>query len=485
MVDEEDTPATSAPVTAELSEGMLKFMRSPDKLIESVHESVTLNNRAIIATTEIQFVADAMNGHLDYRYVDLLHPDKGLAVHVNIETEGVELASHREHLIVAQDAIAYRFSSIVETLTLVTTGGPGLLTGAECLIAEVRADLEAIPSLSSHQALEKLRTHFHKDGSQKWVSAIRSLKGIDEVFHPDNGSMQALYRLCNRLVYKYLLLVRTPTSGSQTRQLKFSVERPYSSMSTKDNKPAMLKRHVFFGSTPAAFRYHTPWAKRTAHYSFTAKAPHGQFFSDVDVISHAGEDARDDVKVVLKSDVALPFSWAASLDQGDRVNFFVGKARSWTQPLYVSLTHRELPGRSLLRVATLALTAFLLMGSLFALTVFFDTPIGDATAAILMLLALGGIASPWPRDSGPMSIPILSRVSPLVIAAITACYLVWLLTYDQQFGLIGFPGGTLWGVTCVLAVLAVLIRLGYRLYNQSKDYSRATGFKPVTGGTFH
>lgn len=475
--------------TAELSEAMLRFMRSPDELIESVKESVRLRDRAILATTEIQFSQSLSASQLEYRYVDILHLDKGLATHVSVETTGAELASHAEHVAVARDAIGYRFAHIVDNLILITSSTPDILKKIEHEMARVRADLESIPGLSRPKALTKFKEHFTWDGSQKWLSRIRKMEGVDHVYYRDDGTMQALHRLCKRLVHKYLLLVRVPLHGRKLKSLRFSVERPYSTMSTEEGKPAMLKRHVFFGSTPSTFRYHTPWAKRTAHYSFTSLAPYGQFFSNVDVLSHtpetlssAGSAAKN---MVITPSATVPFSWAVSLDQGDRVNFFVGQGRSWMQPLYLSLTHRELPGRSLLRAITLAGTALVLMATFFVLRVILDTPLSDATIAVLTLLTLGGLASPWPRDPGPLGIPILSRITPVMVAALSTGFLVWLLKYDKVYGAFGVPGGFIWGILCVVAALAIVVHLIRRIAIQGKSYKRAVNLKPIIGGAFH
>ena len=254
----------------------------------------------------------------------------------------------------------------------------------------------------------------------------------------------------------------------------------------RGSKPkGMLRRHAFFGATPTTFRYHVPWAKKTSHYSFTAQAPYGQFFSRAEVVTRETEEPNDETNIVLDSSAAVPFSWATSIDQGDRVNFFVGKGRSWTQPLYISLTHRELPGRSLLRVLSLTTIALILFLAFFSLAVFFDVKAGDASAAVLALLALGGIASPWPRDSGPMGIPLLSRLIPVIVAAITSCFLVWLLTHRDTYGWFGFPGGLAWGIACILGAVTVLVRLLFRLHYQTYEYQKAMNSRPITGGTFH
>lgn len=471
-------------VSAELSEAMLRFMRSPDELIEGVKESISLRDRTILATTEIQFKRASLGSGPEYRYVDILHPDKGLVLHVLVETPGVELASHAEHVAVARDAIGYRFASIVEKLSFVMPDAPDVLDRVARELAKVRADLESIPGLSRPKALAKLKAHFSLSGEQKWLSRIQGLEGVSQIYRPKDIPMHALFLLCKRLVYKYLLLVRVPVKRSQLQSIRFSVERPYSTMSIKDDKPATSRRHIFFSSTPNAFRHHTPWAKKAAHYSFTAQAPHGQFFSNVEMVSRATRATGGMQNVVIDTRDNVPFSWAISIDQGDRANFFVGNGRAWMQPLYISLTHRELPGRSLLRAATLVATALMLMATFFTLAVFFDVSLTNAIIAVLTLLTLGGLASPWPRDSGPLGIPILSRVTPIAIAAVSAIFLVWILTYDKKAHPFALPGGYSWGLLCIAGVAALLAYLGNEMHSLTQSYRFATNFRPKIGGSF-
>lgn len=469
-------------MAAKLSEELLKYMRSPQELIDSVKETIALEARAVISTIEIQFSAQRRSQYR-YRYIDVLHPDKGVPVDISLNSDDIQIASHEEHIRVARDAISYRYTSITKGV-LITANSSVNLKAVHSTLGKIKQNLEKIPSLPPVKALEIFHKYFTDAGEAKWIQKILKVKGVESVKWTDKEAMRSLFRLCKRLSRKYLLLLKIPTSRpSVSQNIKLTVERPYDSQTSSGNSPTIRHRYALFGSIPTAFRYHTPWAKKTNHYLFTVRAPKGQFFSRADVVTRkqSANDSQSKEYIVLQPQTPVKFSWATSLNQGNKVNFFVGHGRKWPEPIYISLTHRELPGRSLLRSLSLTITALLLMIAFFMAMVILGMSLGQTAPLILALLALGGIASPWPKAAGPLGIPLLSRVTPGFVAANAVGYALWIVYYEKSWQ---SAADRAIGLVFIFLVMAFLVRLLYRARNQARDFKHSVAAEPVFGGTF-
>ena len=121
------------------------------------------------------------------------------------------------------------------------------------------------------------------------------------------------------------------------------------------------------------------------------------------------------------------------------------------------------------------------MSALFIMRVFMDIELSSTYSFLIGLIALGGVASPWPKDNSPMGIPLLSRVTPGIVVAIVVPYIMWLSIPLKDFtGLDLVSVGT----TCWLLMLALNIRLGYRFRNQFRDQKSALENKVSAGGAF-
>ena len=478
--------------TSQVSENLLQYLRDPADVIESIKEEIDIGRGLITSQVEITLKPVAREG-CSYRYIDILHPNKGVPVFVEVHTDGVEVVSHAEHASAARDAIAYHFSSIAYSLLFSGTDAFSMVQVQEEL-GKVKADLEKLPYLSRSGALKVFRRYFEEaknvsNGTRnrregdwlkehKWIQAILKIPGVKAVYSEDQKMSDHLYLLlilCKRLTHKYLFLLRVP---HRVRTIRLTQERSYETQTAQLGRAFTPKRHILFGSVPTAFRYHIPWAKKTSHYQLSAKAPHGQFFAEARIITR---DARTKAIYELGSDEPAHIAWSLSLNRGYRLMAFVSEGRLSVQPLYVTVAHRELPGRSLLRALTLSLTALLLMSALFIMRVFMDIELSSTYSFLIGLIALGGVASPWPKDNSPMGIPLLSRVTPGIVVAIVVPYIMWLSIPLKDFT--GLDLASV-GTTCWLLMLALNIRLGYRFRNQFRDQKSALENKVSAGGAF-
>lgn len=477
---------------SQISENLLKYLRDPADAIESIKEDIDIRRGLIASQVEITLKPIAREA-CSYRYIDILHPNKGVPVFVEVHTDGVEVVSHGEHTRAARDAIAYHFSSITHSLLFSGTDAFSVTQIQETL-GKIKADLEKLPHLPQHGALKIFRRYFKetkdvgndKRGKKKsewpeehkWIQEILNIPGVKAAYSEDQRMSEHLYLLfilCKRLTRKYLLLLRVPRN---VRTVRLTQERSYETQTAQLGRAFTPKRHILFGSVPTAFRYHIPWAKKTNHYQLSAKAPHGQFFAEANIITR---DAKTKAFYELGRGEPTHMAWSLSLNRGYRLMAFVSEGRFSAQPLYITVAHRESPGRSLLRVLTLSLTALFLMSALLITRVFMRIDLGSTYSFLIGLIALGGVASPWPKDSSPMGIPLLSRVTPGIVAAIVLPYIIWLSA----------PSGNSEGVdlvsvgtVCWLLMLILNGRLIYRLRNQYRDQKSALENKISTGGAF-
>lgn len=451
------------------SESLLEYLKDPSATLESVDEEIYLQERVIRSDIHLRLREIQGSTFLPFKYVDITHPRRGVPVSVNILTDGVEIATHNEHQQACRDAIAYRFTSVIQA-ALVSYRLPDDVLEK---LATAKLQIQEIPSLSPSRALRRLKHYFKEDGNLKWEAIMEyPLEAENEYV---KSLSRALHRLCERLTRKYLLLIRVPT---KTTSVRFTMERPYSFLDVDDNSLSNKKRHLLFGAIPTAFRYHVPWAKKTPHYSFTAHAPHGQFFAAADILLRKSEPG---VTNQLTADTEVPFEWSRALNGGNKVAVFIGNGRSVSDRIFIGVTHREAPGRSLLRSLNLVTGALLLMLALFALRML-GFEVNAILSLVLALVAVGGIASTWPRGETPLGIPLLSRITPGVVALLTFGFLTWLQMLPN--------GETPSVVECTvglvfqLAMTALLLRLLFRLKNQYFEFEHAVNAEVAIGGAF-
>lgn len=483
-------------LTSRITESLLSYLSEPSRVIRSVKEEILLDRYSVASRSEI-ILSNSIEEDVPYRYIDVVHPNKGTQVYLKVETDGVEVLSHSEHERVAREAINYRFSSVVNSLSFIGEDDLDPLLIHQKL-GEVRSALEEIPSLPSWEAIEVFKKYFAEQSSSSdtlptggvnsdgkwpeehgWIQMILKEVKASAAYSSDpemTNNLRRLLVLCKRLTRRYLLLLRVPQG---TKSITLIQERPYQTQGMRDQDEKVPRKYLFFGSVPTEFRYHVPWAKKTDHYQLTARAPYGQFFATAKLVSR-GVNSRSIYELGPSSKTAV--SWSLSLNRGDRLMAFIGKGRLSVRPLFVAITHREAPGRSLLRAITLAAVSLIMMSTLFCMQVLLKVSVKNLGSILVGIIALGGLASPWPKDQSPMGIPLLSRVTPGVVACILVPYVVWLML--QPNGAEDPAVATCLGMICCLLMFVFNLRLLYRLKNQYIDRKTALLGKPVVGGAF-
>lgn len=97
---------------------LLRFLREPESLIESVEETCEVGGTLLRRRLDIKLSAAANDGE-SYVYVDIVHPDKGLIHKVSLdESHGAEIVDHDTHRELARAMIFYRLGTLLRSLKM-------------------------------------------------------------------------------------------------------------------------------------------------------------------------------------------------------------------------------------------------------------------------------------------------------------------------------------------------------------------------------
>ena len=396
---------------------LLRLLREPESIIQRVEETCEIGGATITRRVDVLIDPAVTTGGADHIYLDLVHPEKGLMHKLSLdESFGAQIVDHDTHRRLARAMILYRFGTVVQSISNPeTVAGP-----ARWLMLQLMLELGSLPYQTRTDAEKNLRRHF--DGKRlRLFEELKRTAGMNF----KKKRVGALYRLCKRLTYKYLLLARVPVDPKDGGRVRFSYDHEISEPDIYREgwrRFAPLRRYLWFASSPTAFRIHTPWAKRTNHYSMFIEAPPGQFFSTTTLLEQTA--TSDEANAVTPLSV-VDYNWSMNGTQGRVVNVFMGGARTTVNRLFVGIRMLELPGRSTSRALALALSVALLL-SVFTMLIFVSTgPIVDAAAIVLALLAVGAFASSPPPGDLVLGPPILSRVASLCLGFACTVFVLW------------------------------------------------------------
>lgn len=399
---------------------LLRMMRSPESLIERVTETWELQRTIVRRNLTVQLNEQAAKKR-DYVYLDLVHPAKGSVYDIEIKNGSAEILNHGRHTELSAALIWYRFGTLVRSIKTDSILPAAALDNLATAIAE----LSEIPQMSVAKSEAVLWKYFDRQ-----TRTLTLFQGINELLGVewDRERMAAFYRLCHRLTFKYLLLVRVPVTKNRGGSVSFSFEQAITEEDTELPwwmKIPVLLKHLGYIGNPASVRMHIPWAKRTSHYSFQITAPETQFFSTTTLLHGSLAASKPPTLIAVTPDADVPYSWSINSAQGRSANFFLGNARAANYQLYIGLRLLEQPGYSTSRALTLAVFVTLLIGVFSFLVGFSAKGVTDSAALVLSLLAIGAFASSPSPGQGVLRTPILSRFAPIALGFLSATFVIW------------------------------------------------------------
>jgi len=415
-------------------------MRDPTLRISQVHERCDFDDREFERNVRLEFnpraseaISDEPNGAI---YVDLVSPEKGALIDVQIAAgSNARRLSHDEHQAVSQYLIYFRFVSVWKSCRV-----PKRLQGQ--FMDEMNLALLSLldlPRLPQKDAVELLNHWFDPERR-----ALRPLLRAPNA-QVNTDKMDGLFRLCEMLATRYLILAEFRPSSASNHTLEYRYR--HASKDSPDRPPelppvrrisrlrawAQLQRlklnsylRELFGIPPIHLRIHTPWAKRTNHYYLEVTAPVDYFFSAHLVLAAPREEAR-------RSELAPPnhdVRWSRNSNVGRRAYAFIqnGRLEGSTRALFVWHQILELPGRSTFRVTLTSWVIAFALAALGALQLVGKDNVSDVPALVVATLSLVAfvLENAFPTKSlhGP---PLVARLAPLLLLMISLLFAIWII----------------------------------------------------------
>ena len=463
---------------------LLRILRDPTSLIESVHEEYRIEDWDVDTVTQIRFNADRLK-NVDWFYLDVQTPEKGEIGAYEILTPNVTPVVHNEHMRIAKACIRNRLTILARSIQFKEGVANERKSDVYRKILEARTNLTRIPEESPREAIALFYSMF--DDEQQ---APKCLPEPNEADYSKKAA-SALFRFCKMVARKYLSLVKIP-GGSGLPSLvefrsakEFDVNRKQAESETAKNGNAAKRwigtkkdaiKYSTFAAFPPDIRIHLRWAKRTTHYTLSAHAPDGRFFSGTSTKMSTRNDAED-LYYLAPDDDAIYFKWSLAQKETVRTqtNIYIGNASEWRHPLYLHTTHYEIPGRSVLRMIGLTALATIMMVVMRIGVERVDTT--KYISAMIAVLALGIAVSPSNKDEGFENAPLLSRVTPAAVFVSLCLYIAWGLTGDMN------QYWSSWGwMLPIVIVFALFLVHSWRAYRIGKDFRQRMGV--VNGGTY-
>ena len=143
----------------------------------------------------------------------------------------------------------------------------------------------------------------------------------------------------------------------------------------------------------------------------------------------------------------------------------------------MSTVHYEIPGRSTMRMAGLALlTAILILVMALSLT---RDKISSSASVVVAVFALCFAVAPAPKEEGFFSVPLFSRITPAIIIASLCLFIGW--SYFGQT----IPYWNDCGWTIPLAIsLALAVKLVMRCCGLMNRFKESSCNRSLRGGLF-
>ena len=463
---------------------LLRIMRDPTSIVESVHEQCRIDDWNIDVTTQVRFNKTQLPD-TEWFYLNVENPDKGDLHTYDILTPEVSPATHDEHIRAAQRCIATRYASLIRSFRFKNDVSIHKKNEILQKLVRIAPQLNEIPKNNPVEAIRIFHKLFDKDRKQ-----LRDLpEEYEAVFSSQNA--EGLFRFCKLVARKYLSLVRIPSGNNLPNVVEFQSKKDFDIIRKQEGqegstqpetngfKLGKLKdsiKYSTFAAFPPDIRLHLSWPKRTTHYTLSIHAPDGRFFSG----NSSNVLTRDERGVMYclrprEDDAYFKWSLAQKETVRTRSNLFIGDASLWKQPIYFKTTHYEIPGRSTLRMIGLTALAVAMM---IVMTKEIDKEqLVHQISAILAILALGLAVSPFGKDEGFSNVPLLSRITPAAVFVSLCVYIAWAITKEAIF----FWSDWGWAVPIFSVGVLLIIHLR-RAIHIGRDFCKET--KVVNGGGF-
>jgi hypothetical protein len=411
----------------------MRIVRNPESFIESVHEECRIEDWGVDVTTQIRFKAEHLK-NVEWFYLRIQDPEKGEIDTHEILTPNVTTVVHDDHMRLAKTCIENFLSALI--LSIRYKEGVDSRRRSEILGGIFDASMKLIHILEeSPECANRTLQSLIDEKSQRFNFLPES--------HEANYSKDAAEKLsefCDRYSQKYMSLVRIQGGDNLPKVVKFRSRKEFDVMRKRvgysdsehyDTKLGWIgakkdaAKYSTFAAFPPDIRMHLWWAKRTPHYTLSVHAPDGKFFSGTSSKMSTRKNDRQ-LYYLAPQDDNISFRWSLSQKREVRIqaNLYVGNATKWPQPLYFHATHYEIPGRSILRMIGLTALAAAMMTIMWIGGV--DTT--KHISAMLAVLALGLAVSPFNKDEGFATIPLLSRITPAAVFISLCLYIAWGLT---------------------------------------------------------
>lgn len=410
--------------TVEVAKALLRVMRQPHKVLDSVVERVEmLDRRQLRRHVTLRFRPDAFARGMRWAYVDVLHPSKGGLSDLQLEDSSgaASITSHVEHREVSATLIRHRLLSVLNSAHV----PPAQLRTFHNQMSLAYAALARLPFQRENDAVTAVDAHFDRRSG-----ILRAALQPGVVLSA--RKMRYLFELCTRLEKRYLVLIRLATAPGTAAWVRFShhtdaTELDVNSRTWQGPRSALWNR--LYASPPSSIRVHVPWAKRASHYVMHLDAPEQHFLArQVLLLARRRRGRAQRMHVV--PDASL-MKWSIHTGQGNRARIFLSRARREPLAVFVGIQALELPGRSTWRAFLLSLFTTVTLAGFTLFWQLSDQPSVMPTAALVVaFLAVGGFAVNPTAGPGVLGHPMLSRFTPGALSLLGVLYIFWLGAHD-------------------------------------------------------
>jgi hypothetical protein len=488
------------------AESFLHFMKEPADVIDRIDETCEIDGLEIKRRVRLvlggKLVTAGKRRAPTTALVDIMHPRKGAMPDVSIEMDPAagRRLSHAQHLVVTQFLIHYRFMSVWNSAIV----PDGESERFDERMSAAYLDLLKLPDAavaahprSSNEGRHEPRSEAEQILDRHFKSGI--LEALIEVpgLKVDAEKAYGLARLCEELAERYLLLVEVAVSNTLP-VVEFTYRHDATESVDLSGRWAPLRRawRARYASAPPAFRVHTPWAKRTDHYTFQLEPPPSYFFGAQVILTDQPGDSnttfntRTARRPVAASRLLKFTKWSINTGQGARSTVFLSGGPQEAGRIYLGFLNLEIPGRSITRTANMAWFVAAAVATFSLLASAFHGPILEAMSLIVALVSIGAFASPAPAGRGPIGTPLMSRILPVVLAFLAGWSSIWVLsralTADAmpselpnelvEFASSAWEGWQEYGaIPAVVAVTAIAIYCSVRRTRLAGMYRRVFG----------
>ena len=199
---------------------LLRIMRDPTSIVESVHEQCRIDDWNIDVTTQVRF-NKAQLPDTEWFYLNVENPDKGDLHTYDILTPDVSPATHDEHIRAAQRCIATRYASLIRSFRFKNDVSIHKKNEILQKLVRIAPQLNEIPKNNPLEAIRTFHKLFDKDRKQ--------LRDLPEEHEAEFSSQNAegLFTFCKLAARKYLSLVRIPSGNNLPNVVEFQSKKDF------------------------------------------------------------------------------------------------------------------------------------------------------------------------------------------------------------------------------------------------------------------